>query len=861
MDRLLIASRFYWHRLLRLLLFCLFIPLSSFGQEYGLEFAGQPVVKDQRTKLDLTPEGYYSFRYEFELSFSIRLRDMQPTIFGYIARIVDNEGNNVDIIFNGPQSQSLQVVYDQSLTDISVPDNDPDIYERWTEVSLKYDIKNKTLQFNTPDTSILQPGIDLSRKVKIFFGRNDFRHIQTTDVPRMNIKEIRIYDKGICKRHFPLDEMSGNEAGDIISNKKAIVQNPGWIREKYYRWVFSFDSYMNGFSAMCCDPVDEKVYLVGDEQLKIYYFVSPIEDTVVTIDYTTPFADLIRASRAFYDIINNRLVCYNLEIRTVYYFNFGERRWDKISDGSNIPVRFWFHNKYYSGPDSVLYIFGGYSQHKYYKMVQQYDFKINQWDTLETGGDVFYPRMHAAIGYLADTLLILGGFGSKSGEQILHPEHYTDLMSYSLKDGKFTKKYDFQSPLEEIDFAHSMVIKEDDRTYYVLATTIYEYETYLQLLKGSLDNPELISVGDRIPYLFHNENSYCDLYYFESNGKLIAVTSLTNTERNETKFTVHKISFPPYTSDTATDEDESLLWKILIGALILLTVVTLIIILIVYLKKKYIPQNITERSNERDKAGNDLLSTNGKLPDTVKKPANSILFFGGFQVINKHGDDITKRFTPLLKELFLLIFLHSIKDKGISTSRLTELLWFSMDAKTAKNNRAVNIAKLKNLLSEIESCALSRKTSYWQLEFDDSVVYNDYWSCMKMIRPKESLSKEGLLQFLNITSKGPLLGNASYEWLDEFKLGCSNMIIDSLTQFFKKDKIRSDPELMIRLADVILIFDMMHEEAVTIKCKALTTLGKHSLAKEIFNKFSKEYLTLYDEPFKRSFTDIIKIDH
>jgi len=51
---------------------------------------------------------------------------------------------------------------------------------------------------------------------------------------------------------------------------------------------------------------------------------------------------------------------------------------------------------------------------------------------------------------------------------------------------------------------------------------------------------------------------------------------------------------------------------------------------------------------------------------------------------------------------------------------------------------------------------------------------------------------------------------------------------------------------------------MMHEEAVSIKCKALTTLGKHSLAKEIFAKFTKDYFTLYDEPFERSFTDMIR---
>jgi len=50
----------------------------------------------------------------------------------------------------------------------------------------------------------------------------------------------------------------------------------------------------------------------------------------------------------------------------------------------------------------------------------------------------------------------------------------------------------------------------------------------------------------------------------------------------------------------------------------------------------------------------------------------------------------------------------------------------------------------------------------------------------------------------------------------------------------------------------------MHEEAISIKCKALIILGKHSLAKEIFTRFIKDYRTLYDEPFDRSFTDIIK---
>ncbi|MDX2431553.1 MAG: hypothetical protein QNK35_11495 [Bacteroides sp.] len=847
------------YRILRLVWLCLFLPFFAFGQEYGLEFAAKPVTKDKRTQLDLNPGGYYSFRGDFELSFSVLLRDLQVPTFGYIARIVDLEGKSIDIIYNGPESQSLQVVYGISNTPISVPDNAPDIFNNWTDIRLKYDIKNKTLQFDTPDTSVIHQKVDFSGKVKIFFGRNVFKHIKTTDVSRMSIRDIRISQAGKCLHYFPLDEIDGNEANDIITNKKAAVQYPGWISTSYHNWQWSFDTYLHGFAAICFEPDDERVYMVGDEQLKIF---SVLKDSIETIEYSSRFSGLISGSQIFYDTSRSRLFAYSLRNKSVHVFNFPDRKWEEISDGPNITIRFWFHNKFYSESDSVLYIFGGYGQHKYNNLVQQYDFKEQRWDTIEASGEVFHPRMYAALGHYADTLYIIGGFGSKAGSQILNPEHYTDLMAFSLKEKKFVKKYEYKAALEDLDFAHSMVINERDHSFYLLGTSKFEYETYLQLLKGNLADPNLISVGDKIPYLFDNEYSYCDLFYSKNSQELIAVNSLTDTENEETKITVHKISYPPLITQTGAEEESTPLqgkkWIILLGLMIFFMVIAMTMFLRRKLNKEKSSSANPLSAKTNGKTKDEKPPHNNKLSDNPEKPANSILFFGGFQVINKHGEDITKKFTPLLKELFLLIILYSIKDKGISVPRLTEILWFSMDAKTAKNNRAVNIAKLKNLLTEIDSCTLSRRTSYWQMEFDDLIVHNDYRTCIKSFHHDKAMSKEDLLQFLRIIKKGPLLGNAGYEWLDEFKLDCSNLIIDHLSHHVDMEEFGSDPELMIKMADAILIFDMMHEDAISIKCKALTTLGKHSLAKEIYAKFAKDYITLYDEPFDRSFTDIIK---
>jgi two-component SAPR family response regulator len=814
--------------------------------EYGLGFFGSDAVKDKRTKLDLNHSGYYSFSGEFELSFFMQLQPSRRAHFGYVARIIDKDNNNIDVIYNGPESNSLQIIYGQELTDISIPDVYPGIFDSWTELRLKVNLKNRSIQFSTPDTTLVDPDIDLNGKVKIFFGASDFEPIKTTDVPAMRIKDIRIFVKDKCRHHFPLDESAGSYVDDLISKKKAFVHNPRWIKPVYYNWSKAYSAKLKGFAAITYDYRDEKIYMIGEEKINIY---SVAEDDKATLIYDSDFEGLQPGSQAFFDTISNSLLCYNLLTRTVYTFNNSARIWVQISQGSRTTTSLWSHNKFYSNTDSTLYILGGYGQHKYSNTVQRYNLANGLWDTLTVSGDKFLPRRNAALGHYRDTLFILGGFGSASGDAILKPHHHTDLLAFSINDGKFTKKYDFKAPLKEIDFTHSMVLDPDERSYYVLASTIYAHESYLQLLKGSLEDPELMMLGNRIPYIFDNENSYSDLYYSSGGEKLIAVTLLANPEQDETGIDVYTIAFPPHIAETETTEVNGSPWRIVLPVLLVL-LIFLAGVIIWYLRRK----GIAPGRKVQD----------GRLPlvtgqrENGKKLTNSILFFGGFQIINKDGEDITSKFTPLLKELFLLIFLSSVQDKGISIQRLTEIFWFSMDQKSAKNNRAVNIAKLKNILAEIEGCYVSRKTGYWQIGFNDSIVYSDYWTCKKITGEEVPLSRERLEQFLSITERGPLLGNANYEWLDEFKSDCSNLIIDTLMNYRDQCKIENDCELMIRLADTILVFDILHEEAIGLKCKALTALGKHTLAKNAFTKFEKDYQKLYDEPFGKSFSDLIK---
>lgn len=849
-----------------LLGFYLLSTSLSYAQEYGLEFAGAKSTKDKRTKLDLNPEEYFSFHNEFELSFKLRLLQTVPPSFGYIVRIIDKDDKNIDLVYDGPISQSFKIIYGQEFTGISVPDDIMDGYETWKEIRLEINIKKGFLKLYVSDTSFVYSDIDFNGSVKILFGANDFAPVKTTDVPAMYIKDIRIFREGKCKHHFPLDEREGNFASDLLaSRKKASVQKPIWIKPKYYDWDKVYNASLKGFAAITYNTRDEKVFMVGNKQMKIFSIDN--NSGIITLDYNYEFTGLNRGSQLFFDTLKNKLYCYNLMFKSVYSFNFAELTWDRISQGTRGLTPIWSHNKYYSTIDSTLYIFGGYGQHRYYKQVQQYEFNNNQWDTLKPEGELFYPRRHAAMGIYRDTIYILGGFGSLTGDQMLNPHHYTDLMAYSLKNNKFIKKYEFKSSLEDLDFGHSMVFDENDQSYYVLATTIFEYETYLQLLKGNLKNPELQLMGNKIPYTFHNENSYADLFYSKKSNKLISAKFFVDPEKNETDISLYTISFPPHLTEAEITDTDGFSVKLYLIIIAVISILSLIIFHLRNNRKKGSAAIISESDSKENR------SQSASIELEVEKPAhnylsdkkrtiqaNSILFFGGFQIINKNGDDITKKFTPLIKELFLIIFLYSIKDKGISVERLTEVLWFSMSSKSAKNNRAVNIAKLKNILPEIESCSLTRKTGYWRIEFDESIVYNDYWSCFNNINNQGSLSNDELNDFLKIASKGPLLGSVNYEWLDEIKSQCSNLIIDTLMRFAEQEKIENDPELMIKIADTILIFDILHDEAISIKCKALIVLCKHSIAKETFAKFTKQYMALYDEPYNKSFSDIIKKD-
>ena len=282
-----------------------------------------------------------------------------------------------------------------------------------------------------------------------------------------------------------------------------------------------------------------------------------------------------------------------------------------------------------------------------------------------------------------------------------------------------------------------------------------------------------------------------------------------------------------------------------------------LLILAIYLHKK--------KKKAREAAESDVLETASSTPlqekiDTTSPTKNAIYLFGSFKIFNAEEIEITNKFTPLLKELFLLIVLNSTnKNNGISSGTIVEKLWSDMPIKNGRNNLAVNIGKLKAALGIDFQDFLTSSSGVWKFEIPNgnSTIYCDYQTSLQHLNSPQKLSISEIKELMTIVNKGGLLTDQSYEWIDSYKANISNKLIDAFQDFLNSNSDNLSPNLLIQIADSITQLDMINETAMEIKCRALVALGKHSIANETFTKFVKEYTLLYNIPFPKDFKSII----
>ena len=829
--------------------FLAFLSGQLHGQNYGLQFSGHELPLNERTELYLTPEKPLQFDNSFQLSFDFGFQPNLTSYFGYIYRIVIGS-KSIDFMhgFLPDTENNFQLIFNNQPSNITFPIPLETLTSGWVHFEFRIDLDAGTIACILEDTTLVDQieGYDTREGLRIFFGAHEFNQFTTTDVAQMKIRDISLRTDNAKEYAWPLKQSSGDVVIEEKHRHDGWVKNPNWLLNLHANWKMIAQFELDGLAQSAFNQEEDLLYIGTSTALLT---LDLIDNSISKENYAEPFK-VLSSNTMVYDSTRERLVSYSIDQNYKSVYDPASKTWSVFPEDTMSLTHYWHHNNFIH-PDGDLYLFGGYGNFNYKNKILRSAPGASGFDTVSYTGE-FYPRYLAATAYSEENerLYILGGYGSKSGQQTVSPDYYYELLEYSFEDSSFLLVYDCSEDAQAFCFANSAVIHQQQ--LYALAFSKYQFDNTLQLIHIDLQDPAIDQLGSAIDFRFIDIQSNVELYFSKVSKKLIAVTSYLHG--NKTELNVYTIAFPPQESidakEAARSNGPGWFGNVYVYILLLLLLLTGGLVWWIIRSK-------------RKKANTAVAEDAVKIVDSSKFKfgrkesfTSSIILFGGFQVIDKEGNDITGSFTQLLKRLLLFIMLYSLKNnKGVSSQIISETFWFDKSDESARNNRAVNIVKIKSLLDKVGKMTISKDTGYWKFEYDPDTIYIDYADYLEIIRKEGKLTREDIISLLKIIDRGQFLLNTDADWLDSYKAQVSNDIIDKLADYIESSE--SEPDFILHLTNCMFTFDNASEEAMILQCRTLFKLGKHSLAKKSYAKFVKEYRTLYDEEYKRSFSDIL----
>jgi two-component SAPR family response regulator len=808
------------------------------GQYYGMKFAGIEHSLDQRSGLNLTPDHNLKINGNLDLEFYLRFEADHESYFGYIFRLILGD-RNIDLIHGvvPGNPNNLELILDEKTSDIAFQVPLDELRNDWLKFRLELDFEKEQISLYYNDRVLVEQlnAYDQNSGFRLMFGANSFGNFSSTDVPNMIIRDVQVKSGKNTRISWPLNETDGTIAHSFPKGNDGIAINPEWWLKNHNTWNQRLTKQLSGEVKTAFDSKNDDLYLVSSDSLHIYNL---LESSINSIALNLPYP-IESSTEIIFDTSSNNLLMYSLDYNYMAVFDKERRMWSASSPGPRDFTVYWHHNRFI-GPNGSIVGLGGYGQYTFKNSVLLWNPEKSRFDSISYQGD-FNPRYLAGAGFNpGDSLYyIIGGYGSESGKQSESPDYYYEVIRFSLEDRAFSTVHKFQDTEAGFCFANSIVF-DNANNLYALYFPKYQFDNQLQLIKVSLENPDIIELGNAIDFSFLDINSNADLYYSQGSNSLYVLSSYISD--GSTQISINSIAFPPQAFSTEVlDEKER---NLATGIYFLVAIIVIGSGYFISLRRK------SKKTSKKRTA-----SVPRETTPTSKE--NSIILFGGFQVIDRDGNDITGQFTPLPKKLFLFILLHSLRnDKGVSSNTLYETFWFEKSVESARNNRAVNIVKLKSLLDSLDTAAISKDTGYWKFDFDPVAIHIDYYEFLQLVRPTEEISREQIVRLLAIIENNPFLYNTNADWLDPFKSEVSNGIIDTLFRYIHN--VDDDPEFLLHLTKCIFQCDTVSEEALKIQCRLLIKQGKHSLAQKAYSNFLKEYEVLYCEAYSLSFKQVIE---
>lgn len=836
------------------LVFCMLalpeLVLAGYS-EPGLRFRSHEADKEERTSLDITHRKKFRFKKYLCLEFDIRvIPDAEH--YGHIMKVQVGDANQIELLLtNFPYPHlSYLMLYDKEIIDRKKPADETSFFE-WTHFKIELVAQQDSL------FSILENGTTVAdrialpddRSVKIIFGADYGSRQVICDVAPFMIRNLAIRTTpGKVDCFWPLDALSeGPYVYDTRHDRPALLLNPRIDNHDRWKKVASLDFDSRAFFVKGAGNTG---YFITRNGVQQYDFARNAMVARYAFSPDLPFRQL--KNQFIYDAPRNRIVLYDVEQPdSLVWFDFEHSKWSAPYDRRN-NYTYLHHNKLFSPVDSSLLQLFGYGLHRYRSSLFRKD-PTGKVSCMDLSSSI-QPRYLSAVGVCDSILYIYGGVGNSTGKQEFGSEIFNDLYALNLSTFRIEKLWEQETNGDSEVGASSLLIDSAGQKALGLFFCPNRYSSSLQLKELDLQSGVFRPLADTIPFIFHDISSEADLLRSPDSNQLFAVVS-SRTSDGRFKTDIYTI-YTPVLSEKIPAALR--FWQMVAGLLGLCLLIVVGGILMHRRKKRVCGRPVAEPPQEK--------SEEELLPGTVHAEPRSktpgIYLLGSFQVIDRAGNDITAEFSAMLKQLLVVIILYTGKNgKGVSNTLLKEYFWSDKSEQSTRNNRNVNLRKLRMLLETVGDYEIMTDNSCWRIERASEEAVCDWSRAVRLLNSVEdnqNPDESVLSDIVRAVSCGPLLPNTTYDWLDSFKNGYSDKVIRVLERLRERALQLGDVKSQLQLSDCILIFDSLDEDSMRIKCIALVDLGRIGTAKKSFDRFIREYRQIMGEEYPDSFEKFIQ---
>lgn len=842
----------------RYILFLFFLLLweNLFALTYnsGLYFKSHFAPSTERTSLSLDEDRPFEVANELTISFQMWVRKAEPD-FGSILHLYTNTNQSIRFSFvaGGERKHYPALVFNEGMVTIDSPIE----REKWVSVSLRMDMKNNAIEvnYNGKDTTIIVP-LHGTYCVKALFGHaNDY----LADVAPINLKDIKVFQDGKGTRHWRLWKHNGDFCFDEMRGAMACAKSPYWLIDDHIVWRKIYNKQVPGRLDVAFNARDALFYIVKPDKVDVLDENGTLAETIKVLG---GYPAMEFTDHLLYDTLCNRLVSYSLSQKRVSFFSFDLQTWS-LKERNREEPNYYNHARTFNSADSSFYFFGGYGFYRYRNDL----FRMNSVTGDMTKIDytpLIDPRYSSAITVVGDELYVLGGRGNKYGKQELSSNSYSELCAIDLNKKESRVVWKKNNMENSMIFTSTMYYEPSDSSFYVVSL-----KKGGVLLRVSMNDSVWTEVSRPIQNNVIHQDCDFSLYSSPSHNKLFLVMDKILTDRTH-DVSIYSINTPLISeADIMQDTKQSSTvirgWYWGISVFLIIGVGCFFFYRLYRRKGPLLNKefNVVEKVPMNKKESESVNLSTESLRQIQSVPVenyfdrshSSISLLGTFNVKDKGGNDITSNFTPRLKNLLVLLILYAEKNAtGISTKKVTDMLWSDKDEISARNNRNVTLRKLRVLLEEVGDVEVMTDGGFLKIRWSEGVFcdYRTALHCISLFQQNGDKDETLLNQILEILLYGPLLSNTIVEWLDEFKDAYSSLSIDLLRDLLDIEYKKKNNEMVLRITDIIFLHDPLNEEALATRCSMLFAEGKKGIAKSVYDRFCKEYRESLGEDYKIS---------